>query len=44
MKKIWTPKDGKIDILEDEGKRYVEVKSAMGYPALYPPAAQRRSG
>ena len=36
MKKIWTPKDGKIDILEDEGKRYVEVKSAMGYPALYP--------
>ena len=36
MKKIWTPKDGKIDILEDEGKRFVEVKSGMGYPALYP--------
>lgn len=36
MKKIWTPKDGKIDILEDESGKYIEVKSDMGYPAIYP--------
>lgn len=36
MKSIWTPKDKKIEILEDGANRYVEVKSAMGYPALYP--------
>ncbi|MEG1880531.1 MAG: HAD hydrolase-like protein [Oscillospiraceae bacterium] len=36
MKKIWTPSDGKIDILEDCGKKYIEVKSSMGYPAIYP--------
>ncbi len=36
MEKIWTPKDGKIDILNDNGQKYVEVKSALGYPALYP--------
>ncbi len=36
MNKIWTPKDGKIDILEDNGQKYIEVKSGMGYPALYP--------
>lgn len=36
MKKLWTPQDGKIDILEDESGKYIEVKSDMGYPALYP--------
>ncbi|MEG2381175.1 MAG: HAD hydrolase-like protein, partial [Oscillospiraceae bacterium] len=36
MKKIWTPSDGKIDILEDCGNKYIEVKSSMGYPAIYP--------
>jgi len=36
MKTIWTPKDKTIDLLEDEGKKYIEVKSKMGYPALYP--------
>jgi len=35
MKKIWTPKDGKIDILESDGERFIEVKSHMGYPAIY---------
>ena len=36
MEKIWTPKDGTIDILSDGDKKYVEVKSKMGYPAIYP--------
>ena len=36
MEKIWTPKDGTIDILKDKDKNYVEVKSKMGYPAIYP--------
>ncbi len=35
MKKIWTPKDGKIDILESDGEKFIEVKSHMGYPAIY---------
>ncbi len=36
MKKIWTPKDNTINILEDEGNKYIAVKSSMGYPAIYP--------
>ena len=36
MKKLWTPKDNTIDILESDGRKFVEVKSGMGYPALYP--------
>lgn len=36
MKKIWTPNDGKINLLEDNGKQYIEVKSSLGYPAIYP--------
>lgn len=36
MKKIWSPKDGKIDILQDGNMKYAEVKSKMGYPAIYP--------
>lgn len=36
MKKIWTPKDGTIDILSDGERKFVEVKSKMGYPAIYP--------
>ena len=35
MKKIWTPKDGKITVLESDGERFIEVKSKMGYPAIY---------
>ena len=36
MEKIWTPKDGTIDILSDGERKFVEVKSKMGYPAIYP--------
>lgn len=36
VKKILTPDDKKIDIIEFEDKRFCYVKSAMGYPALYP--------
>lgn len=35
MKKIWTPKDGKIDIWENDGEKFIEVRSNMGYPAIY---------
>ena len=36
MKKLWTSKDNTIDKLEDETNKYIEVKSGMGYPAIYP--------
>ncbi len=36
VKKILTPDDGKIDIVEFEDKKLCYVKSAMGYPAIYP--------
>ena len=36
MEKLWTPKDGTIDILQDGADKYIKVKSGMGYPALYP--------
>ncbi len=36
MKSLFIPKDKTIEILEDGDRRFVEVKSGMGYPALYP--------
>ena len=36
MEKLWTPKDGTIDLLQDGADKYIKVKSGMGYPALYP--------
>jgi beta-phosphoglucomutase-like phosphatase (HAD superfamily) len=36
MNLIWTPADGKINMYEDNGRKYIAVKSAMGYPAIYP--------
>lgn len=36
VKKIWTPDDKKIDIIEFDDKKMCYVKSGMGYPAIYP--------
>lgn len=36
VRKILTPDDGKIDIIEFDDKKLCYVKSAMGYPAVYP--------
>ncbi len=36
VRKILTPEDKKIDIIEFEDKKLCYVKSALGYPALYP--------
>lgn len=36
MKHLWTPADETIDLVEIDGKQYVNVRSKMGYPALYP--------
>jgi beta-phosphoglucomutase-like phosphatase (HAD superfamily) len=36
VKKILTPKDKKIDIVEYDDKKLCYVKSGMGYPAIYP--------
>lgn len=36
VRRILTPADGKIDIIEFDDKKLCYVKSGMGYPALYP--------
>lgn len=36
VKKILTPDDKKIDIVEFDDKKLCYVKSSMGYPAIYP--------
>lgn len=36
VRKILTPDDKKIDIIEFDDKRLCYVKSGMGYPAIYP--------
>lgn len=36
VKKILTPDDRKIDIVEFDDKKLCYVKSGMGYPAIYP--------
>lgn len=36
VKKILTPDDKKIDIIEFDDKKLCYVKSSMGYPAIYP--------
>ena len=36
VKKILTPDDRKIDIIEFEDKKLCYVKSELGYPAIYP--------
>ena len=36
MKHLWTPEDGSITLWEENGKRWAEVHSKMGYPAMYP--------
>ena len=36
VKKILTPADKKIDIIEFDDKKLCYVKSGMGYPAIYP--------
>ena len=36
VKKIWTPDDKKIDIVEFDDKKLCYVKSCLGYPAIYP--------
>lgn len=36
VKRILTPKDEKIDIIEYDDKKLCYVKSGMGYPAIYP--------
>ncbi len=36
VKKILTPDDKKIDIVEFDDKKFCYVKSNMGYPAIYP--------
>ena len=33
---IWTPKDKKIDVIRMQDQTLCHVKSAMGYPAIYP--------
>jgi len=35
VKKILTPADKKIDIVEFDDKKLCYVKSGMGYPAIY---------
>ena len=36
VKRIITPKDNKIEIIEYDDKKLCYVKSGMGYPAIYP--------
>ena len=36
VKRILTPADGKIDIIEFDDKKLCYVKSGMGYPVIYP--------
>lgn len=36
VKKIYTPEDKKIDIVEFSDKKLCYVKSGLGYPAIYP--------
>jgi beta-phosphoglucomutase len=36
VKRIYTPEDEKINIIEFEDKKLCYVKSGMGYPAIYP--------
>jgi len=36
MRTIWTPADGKIDLVDIQGQEYVHIKSSFGYPAMYP--------
>ncbi|MBQ7751986.1 MAG: HAD family phosphatase, partial [Clostridia bacterium] len=36
VKRILTPDDKKIDIVEFDDKKLCYVKSGMGYPAIYP--------
>ena len=36
VRKILTPDDKKIDIVEFEDKKLCYVKSGMSYPAIYP--------
>lgn len=36
MNVIWTPNDRKIDVVEIDGNKYVNVHSSMGYGAIYP--------
>ena len=36
VRKILTPDDNKIDIIEFDDKKLCYVKSGMGYPAIYP--------
>ncbi len=36
VKNIYTPDDGKVDIVEFDDKKLCCVKSSMGYPAIYP--------
>lgn len=36
VKKILTPDDRKVDIVEFEDKKLCYVKSSLGYPAIYP--------
>jgi len=36
VRRILTPDDKKIDIVEFEDKKLCYVKSGMGYPAIYP--------
>mgnify|MGYP002626818060 CR=1 FL=1 len=36
VKRILTPDDKKIDVIEFEDKKLCYVKSALGYPAIYP--------
>lgn len=36
VRRILTPDDGKIDIVEFDDKKLCCVKSGMGYPAIYP--------
>lgn len=36
VKRILTPSDKKIDIIEFDDKKLCYVKSSMGYPAIYP--------
>ena len=36
VKRIITPDDKKIDIIEFDDRKLCYVKSAMGYPAIYP--------
>lgn len=36
VKNIYTPDDGKMDIVEFDDKKLCCVKSSMGYPAIYP--------